>query len=443
MKRRTLLAAAPALAAAAATAHAAGPRTTITLWHAMGGQLGQTLQGMIDAFNKSQTSVTVDAAYKGTYAEVLTATVAAWRAGKAPSIAQIFDVGTAQMVAAGPAALDVWQLAAKTGIAIDAARYIPAVRGYYGVAGGKMGGAPFNSSTTLMWINEDAFHRAGLDPAMELATWPQVIKAARVIKARKAAEIPMMTAWPIWAQFEQFAAIHDVPFATLDNGFGGPDPRLLIDSAPFVKHLGMLLALQKEGVFKYEGRDGAPSPIFYAGRAAISFDSSGIYGQLKQSAKFGFRDAFLPYHPSLIKSPINSIIGGAAFWTMTAPGRTLAEYRGVAQFLNYMALPDNDAHWSKATGYIPVTRGGNAQLAKEGFYAANPGTDLAVKQLTRTKVTPYSAGVRLGGMAEVFVIIEEEWERAIQNGTSAKVALTNATRRGQAVIDRFARSMRG
>ena len=443
MKRRTLLAAAPALAAAAATAHASVPRTTITLWHAMGGQLGQTLQGMIDAFNKSQTSVTVDAAYKGTYAEVLTATVAAWRAGKAPSIAQIFDVGTAQMVAAGPAALDVWQLAAKTGIAIDAARYIPAVRGYYGVAGGKMGGAPFNSSTTLMWINEDAFHRAGLDPAMELATWPQVIKAARVIKAKKAAEIPMMTAWPIWAQFEQFAAIHDVPFATLDNGFGGPDPRLLIDSAPFVKHLGMLLALQKEGVFKYEGRDGAPSPIFYAGRAAISFDSSGIYGQLKQSAKFRFRDAMLPYHPSLIKSPINSIIGGAAFWTMTAPGRTLAEYRAVAQFLNHMALPENDAHWSKATGYIPVTRGGNAQLAKEGFYAANPGTDLAVKQLTRTRVTPYSAGVRLGGMAEVFVIIEEEWERAIQNGTPAKVALANAARRGQAVIDQFARSVRG
>ena len=443
MKRRTLLAAAPALAAATAVARAAGPRTTITLWHAMGGQLGQTLQGMVDGFNKSQTAVTVDAVYKGTYAEVLTATVAAWRAGKAPSIAQIFDVGTAQMVAAGPAALDVWQLAAKTGIAIDAARYIPAVRGYYGVAGGKMGGAPFNSSTTLMWINEDAFHRAGLDPAMDLATWPQVMKAARAIKAKGAAEIPMMTAWPIWAQFEQFAAIHDVPFATLDNGFGGPDPKLLIASPPFVKHLGMLLAAQKEGLFKYEGRDGAPSPIFYAGKAAISFDSSGIYGQLKQSAKFRFRDAMLPYHPSLIKSPINSIIGGAAFWTMTAPGRTLAEYRAVAQFLNHMALPENDAHWSKATGYIPVTRGGNAQLAKEGFYAANPGTDLAVKQLTRTRVTPYSAGVRLGGMAEVFVIIEEEWERAIQNGTPAKVALANAARRGQAVIDQFARSVRG
>ena len=446
MKRRTLLAAAPALAATAAAtgapALAAGP-TTVTLWHAMGGQLGQTLQGIVDGFNKSQAAVKVDAVYKGTYPEVLTATVAAWRAGKAPSIAQIFDVGTAQMLGAGPAALDVFQLAAKTGIAIDASRYIPAVQGYYGVAGGKMGGAPFNASTTLMWINEDAFQRAGLDPAAPLTTWADVIKAARVVKAKKAAEIPVMTSWPIWAQFEQFGAIHDVPFATLDNGFGGPKPQLLIDSPPFVKHLGMLLSMQKEGLFKYEGRDGLPSPIFYAGKAAITFDSSGIYGQLKQSAKFKFRDAFLPYHPSITKSPINSIIGGAAFWTMTAPGRTDAEYRGVAQFLNFVAEPANDAHWSKSTGYVPVTLAGNALLGKQGYYAANPGSDLAVKQLTRTPTTAYSRGVRLGGMAEVFVIIEEEWERAIQSGASAKVALANAAKRGQAVIDQFARTVHG
>ena len=86
MKRRTLLAAAPALAATVATGTAAtaAERTTVTLWHAMSGQLGQTLQGIVDAFNKSQTAVTVDAVYKGTYPEVLTATVAAWRAGKAP-----------------------------------------------------------------------------------------------------------------------------------------------------------------------------------------------------------------------------------------------------------------------------------------------------------------------------------------------------------------------
>ncbi|HET9148643.1 MAG TPA: extracellular solute-binding protein, partial [Acetobacteraceae bacterium] len=295
MKRRSLLAAAPAGAALAVTARAAPAPVTITLWHAMAAQLGQTLQALVDKFNASQSEARVEAVYKGTYPQVLTATIAAWRAGKAPAIAQIFDVGTAEMLGAGPAVVDVWKLSQMTGVPIDAKTYIPAVRGYYGVAGDRMGAAPFNSSTALMWINQDAFTRAGLDPKAPLATWDEVIKAARAIKAKKAAKIPVMTSWPTWVHFEQFAAIHDIPFASPDDGFAGPKPRLMLDSQPFVKNLDTLLSMEKEGLFKYEGRDGAPSPIFYAGDAAITFDSSSIYGQLKQSAKFKFADAYLPY----------------------------------------------------------------------------------------------------------------------------------------------------
>ena len=453
MKRRTLLVAAPVgtalasaglvtTASAAATVRSTTPATA-TLWHAMSGQLGQTLQGLVDQFNASQTEAKIEAVYKGTYPQVLTETIAAWRAGKAPSIAQIFDVGTAEMLGAGRAVVDVWKLGELTGVPVAASTYVPAVRGYYGVAGGKMGAAPFNSSTALMWINQDAFHRAGLDPDAPLATWEQVIAAARVIKAKNAAKIPVMTSWPTWVHFEQFAAIHDVEFATLDDGFGGPKPTLKLDTAPFVKNLGTLLAMQKEGLFKYEGRDGAPSPIFYSGAAAITFDSSGIYGQLKQSAKFKFADRYLPFHPSIIKSPINSIIGGASFWPMTAPHRTKDEYRAVALFFNFISKPGNDAHWSEATGYIPVTLAGNALMTKQGYYAKNPGADLAVKQLTRTPVTKYSSGIRLGNMPEVRVIIEEEWERAIQNGASAETALMIANKRSQAVVDQFARTAHG
>lgn len=441
MRRRTFLAAAPAAALAARTAEAASA-THVTLWHAMGGQLGQTLQGIVDHFNKSQSAYAIDAVYKGSYPEVLTATIAAWRAGKAPSIAQVFDVGTADMLAAGKAVLDVWKLSEKSGIKIDAAKYIPAVRGYYGVSGGRMGGQPFNSSTAVLWLNNEAFEKAGLDPSKPPQTWPEVVDAARTIKAKKAAEIPVMSAWPTWVHFEQFSAIHNVEFATLGDGFNGWKPKLMVDSAPFVKNLQTLLTMQKEGLFQYEGRDGKPSPIFYAGKAAMHFDSSAIFGQLQKSAKFKATPAFLPYHPSIIKKPINSIIGGAAFWAMTAPHRTDAEYRAVAAFFNFLAEPANDAHWAEATGYVPVTHGGSDVMKKQGFYAKDPGTAVAVEQLTRTQPTQFSRGIRLGGMPEIRVILEEEWERAIQSGASAQDALAKAQPRGQAVIDRFARTIR-
>lgn len=440
MKRRSLIAAVPATMAIAPSALAAQAPVNIAFWHAMGGVLGDILQTNVNKFNASQKQFKITATYKGTYTDLLTATITAWRAGKAPAIAQVFDVGTADMLSAGRAVIDVYKLSEMTGVTIDPGTYIPAVRDYYSLNNGNMGAAPFNSSTALMWINEDIFKKAGLDPQTPLTTWNDVIKAARVIKAKGASDIPVMTAWPSWVHFEQFASIHDVEYATLNDGFAGNDPELKLNTAPFETHMQTLLSMQKEKLFVYEGRSNKSAPIFYAGKAGITFGSSSELGQLVKSAQFKFSNAYLPYYPSIIKSPINSIIGGAALWAMTAPGRTTDEYTGVASFFKFLSQPELDASWAEQTGYVPVTMAGNALIEKTGYYAQHPGSETAVKQLTRTAPTKFSRGIRLNGLPEIRTIIEEEWEQAIQNGTPAAKVLARAESRGQAVINRFARA---
>lgn len=439
MRRRALLSTAAASAALPAAARADAP-TNIVFWHAMSGQLGDTLTGIVDQFNKSQSSVVVQPVYKGVYAATLTATIAAWRAGAAPHIAQVFDVGTATMLSAGPAVVDVYKLAAETGIVINKNSYVPAISGYYALNNGDMGALPFNSSTVVMWINQDAFEKAGLDPSKPPATWPEVIAAARAIKAKNAAQIPMMTAWPTWAHFEQYASIHNVEYATLNDGFAGNDPTLAIATEPFVRNLQRLLDAEKEGIFKYIGRDNNPSPTFYAGQAGISFDSSGIRGQLKKSATFKYAPAYLPYDPAIIDKPINSIIGGASLWAMTAPNRSPAEYKAVAEFFAFMGQPATDAAWSQATGYVPVTHAGFQKNTADGYYAKNPGTDIPINQLSRKPTTNYSRGIRLAGLPQIRNIIEAAWEGAITSGATAAAVLPDAQNRGNAVIKSFART---
>jgi sn-glycerol 3-phosphate transport system substrate-binding protein len=439
MKRRNLLATAAATATLPAIARAGAPQPII-FWHAMSTQLGDTLTGIVDQFNKSQSAVVVQPVYKGAYPDTLTATIAAWRAGTAPHIAQVFDVGTATMLSAGPAVVDVYKLAARTGVVIDKNNYVPSIRGYYALNDGDMGALPFNSSTVVMWINQDAFEKAGLDPANPPATWPEVIAAARAIKANKAAPIPMMTAWPAWAHFEQYAAIHNVEYATLNDGFGGNNPTLTIATTPFVKNLQRLLDAEKEGIFKYIGRDGNPSPTFYSGQAGISFDSSGIRGQLKKSATFKYAAADLPYDPAIIPKPINSIIGGASLWAMTAPNRTPDEYKAIAEFFAYLGQPGADAAWSQATGYVPVTHAGFQRNTADGYYAKNPGADVAIDQLSRQPTTNYSRGIRLAGMPQIRNIIESAWEGAITSGAPAAEVLAEAQTRGDTVIKSFSRT---
>jgi sn-glycerol 3-phosphate transport system substrate-binding protein len=445
MRRRSFFAGAAALALArpapAATPTAAPTR--VLFWHAMNGALGEALNRLIDRFNRGQGEVEVVGVFKGGYPETLTAAIAAWRAGQAPHLVQVFDVGTGSMVAAGPAVKDVWQLVAETGVAIGPERYIASVRGYYSLADGRMASMPFNSSTAVMWYNQDAFEKAGLDPAKPPATWPELVAAAETLKRKNVTQHVVTTSWPTWIHFEQFAAIHNLPYATEADGFKGLDARLLIDAPGFAANLQRLLDMAKAGTFKYAGRDNLPDPIFYSGQAAITFNSSAARGALLKSAKFRFADAYLPYDPAIVKKPINSIIGGASLWAMTAPQRTLEEYRAAARFLAFLGQPAQDAEWAAATGYVPVTFAGADRLRKEGFFARNPGTELPILQLQRLPVTDNSRGIRLGNMAELRVIIEEEWEKALGGGQDAKAALANAVSRGDAVLKSFQRAQGG
>ncbi|HEY2616009.1 MAG TPA: sn-glycerol-3-phosphate ABC transporter substrate-binding protein UgpB [Acetobacteraceae bacterium] len=439
MKRRMLLAGTAALAVVPAAARAA-EKTRVVWWHAMTAALGDQVDHLVDAFNQSQDAIEVQAIYKGQYPDVLTATIAAFRAGQAPHLVQIFEVGTGTMLAAGKATKQVWELLRDTGAAIDPQAYIPAVRGYYSLADGRMASMPFNSSTAVMWYSKDAFRKAGLDPEQPPATWQEVVQAAQAIKAKDAAEIPVTTSWLTWIQLEQYSALHNIPFASKSDGFDGLDTQLEINSKPHVKHMQRLLDMAKDATFKYTGRDNQPDQLLVSGKAGIHFNSSGMRGDMVKSAKFDWAEAFLPYDPEIIESPLNSIIGGASLWTMTAPGRTPAEYLAVATFLQFLGKPDNDAYWHQHTGYVPVTLAGYELSRQQGFYDTNPGADLPVKQLTRGTVTDNSRGLRLGRLPEIRNIIYEEMEKAFQGGQDAQQAMDSAVSRGNKVLRDFEKS---
>lgn len=437
MKRRTLLVAPIALAALRARA---ADKVKIVWWHAMTAALADEVHRIATGFNASQDAVEIEAVYKGGYADTLTAVIAASRADQAPHLVQVFEVGTGTMLAAGKAVKQVWELAKETGLPIDPKTYIPAVRGYYGLADGRMASMPFNSSTAVMWYNKDAFRKAGLDPDTAPATWQEVRKAAETIKAKDAAPVAMTTSWPTWIQLEEYSAIHNLPFATKSDGFDGLDAELVFNSKPHVKHIERLLEMSKEGSFKYAGRDTAPDPLIVSGEAAISFGSSSSRGNLVKSAKFDWAEAYLPYDPDIIKTPTNSIIGGASLWTMTAPTRTAAEYKAVAAFLQYIGKPEVDATWAQNTGYVPVTYAGYELSKQQGYYGKNVGADIAVEQLARGAVTPNTRGLRLGRLPEIRNIIQEELEKALQGGQTAQHAMDVAVTRGNKVLKDFARA---
>jgi sn-glycerol 3-phosphate transport system substrate-binding protein len=413
--------------------------TEIQFWHAMGGALGEKTKELAEGFNRSQGEYRVNAVYKGNYTETMTAAIAAFRARQQPHIVQVFEVGTATMMAATGAIKPVHALMAEAGEKFDPAAYLPAVTAYYSTPDGRMLSLPFNSSTPVLYYNRDAFRKAGLDPARPPRTWPEVGEAARRLQAAGLA-CGFTTDWQSWIQLENFSAWHNVPFATRANGFGGLDAELRFNSPLHVRHIGQLAEWQKTKTFDYGGRRNEATAKFTSGECGMLTESSAGYAGIKRTARFEFGIGTLPYWPDVPGAPQNTIIGGASLWVMA--GHSPSAYRGVARFFSYLSSPEVQADWHQFTGYLPITRAAWELTKKQGFYEKNPGTEISILQMTGKPPTENSRGLRLGNFVQIRDVIDEELEAVWAGKKPAKDALDAAVRRGNELLRQFERAHR-
>jgi sn-glycerol 3-phosphate transport system substrate-binding protein len=422
-----------ATAVAAAIALPAQAQTEIQWWHSMGGALGEWVNDLAKDFNASQKDYKIVPTFKGSYDESMTAAIAAFRAGNAPHVLQVFEVGTATMMASKNAIVPVGKVMQDAGLKFDPSAYVPAVAGYYTAPNGQMLSFPFNSSTPVFHYNKDAFKAAGLDPEKPPRTWPEVALAAAKLKA-SGHKCPYTTSWISWTQLETFSAWHNTEFATKGNGMRGNDARLTFNSPLHVRHIENLANMAKTGLFIYKGRGNAADATFVSGECAMITGSSALYGNIKRNAKFAAGIGTLPYYPDVPGAPQNTVIGGASLWVMA--GKKSEEYKGVAQFFAHLSKAEEAAKSHQRTGYLPVTKAAYEMTEKSGFYKQNPGTDVSVEQMIR-KTTDKSRGIRLGNFVQIRTIVDEETEQVWSGRKGVKEALDSAVKRGNEQLERF------
>ena len=437
MKKLTLSLSAAALGFAAAQANAV---TDIQWWHAMTGANNDRINALAKRFNEGQPDYKVSAVYKGQYPDAMAAAIAAFRAGNAPHVLQVYEVGTATMMASKGAIKPVYEVMSQAGEKFDPKSYVPAVSGYYTTPKGQMLSFPFNSSTTVFYYNRDMFEKAGIDPNQAPQTWQAVVAAAAKLKASGVTNCPFTTGWQSWTQLESFSAWHNVPFATEQNGFGGSNPKLMFNGPIQVRHINNMQEWAKKGYFVYGGRKNEPEAKFYGGECAMMTTSSAAYGTVKQNAKFKFAVSALPFYADVEGAPQNTIIGGASLWVMG--GKKADEYKGVAKLLTFLSQPDVQAEFHQATGYLPITMAAYEATKKSGFYEKNPGTDVSVQQMI-VKTTTNSRGIRLGNFPQIRDAIDEELEGVWSGKQDAKAALDKAVQRGNDLLEKFARTNKG
>ncbi len=407
--------------------------TEIPFWHSMEGELGVEVDSLATRFNESHPDYKIVPTYKGNYEQSLAAGIAAVRSGKAPAILQVYEVGTATMMAS-KAIVPVYDVFKNAGIAFDEKQFVPTVAGYYSDANGHLISQPFNSSTPVLYYNKDAFKKAGLNPDEPPKTWQDLEKDAAALR-KAGMSCGYASGWQGWIQIENFSAWHGLPVATKNNGFDGTDAKLEFNQPIQVRHIQMLEEMNKKGEFTYYGRKDESTAKFYNGDCGITTASSGSLADIRHYAKFNYGVGMMPYDATVPNAPQNAIIGGASLWVMK--GKDASTYKGVAEFMQYLAQPDIAAEWHQKTGYLPITTAAYELTRKQGFYDQNLGADTATRQMLNKPPLPFTKGMRLGNMPQIRTIVDEELEGVWTGKKTPQAALDNAVSRGNELLRRF------
>jgi sn-glycerol 3-phosphate transport system substrate-binding protein len=438
-------AAAFALAAAAVFAQPAqAERTKFEFWYGLTGDLEQRVQETCKRFNDSQPDYQAVCVGQGGYPNTVQNAIAAYRAQKQPTVVQVFDAGTLDLMLSG-AFVPARKLMADNGYDIKWDDYFSGIANYYATSKGELMSFPFNSSTALFYWNKDAFAKIGRDKAPE--TWEDVEQASRQLKAA-GYDCPFAFNFDPWTNLEQFSAIHNQPIASKNNGYDGLDAELVFNKTKFVDQVTFIKKMYDEGIFILKAKGGVQDTqdvvdSFASGTCQMIQTSVGDHGTIGKLAKPDM-------HWDVAKLPVwagterrNSLVGGASLWVLA--GKSEGEYKGAAAFLNFLAQPSSVEWWSTVTGYIPVTNSGFQAMKAAGFYDKVPykGREVAIESLTFTPTTPVSRGIRLGGYVQVRKEVQDALQAIIAGKVSVQEGLDQAVERGNAVLRRFEKTYNG
>nr|WP_321511552.1 extracellular solute-binding protein [uncultured Celeribacter sp.] len=425
-----------AAAALAFAGSAAFAETDIVWWHAMGGNLGDVVNHIAEEFNASQDDYKITPVFKGSYEETLTAGIAAFRAGEQPNIMQVFDAGSATVIGAKGATIPVQDLLSDNGYDFDIENYISGVRYFYADNDGKMIGMPFNSSSPVMYFNEQAMEAAGVEAP---ATYEE-FETTTAPALKEAGYIPLVQTHLPWEFSENFFSRHNLPFASNDNGYGGAEgTKILVNTDDFKMHWTHAKQWVDEGYLGFFGTGWNDNQAqFEAGKAAMYIGSSGDFGGLmKMDLPFDFGSTYLPYWSSITEEGYQTFIGGASLFAMS--GHSDEENKATAAFFNFLTSPEIQYYWHKETGYVPITEAAYEMAKEDGHYDRFPAAETAIKQLS-LQAGENTRGYRMGFYPQIRDVENREFSRILQGETSVDDALAAIEKEGNELLARFAKT---
>lgn len=389
----------------------------IPFWHSLSGRLGKTLTALSNEFNKTQTAFKINPIYKGTYPELFTGFVAAYKANLHPPLVQIQEISTATMLENSELIIPLYQLMKRFPEQhFNNEYFFPALRNYYGDNDKQLYALPFNSSSAVLYYNKTLFDKAGIN--LVPSTWEQVEQVSQRLRKKGLTQCGFTTSYPSWVNIETFTQWHGISILTQKDHNHPLEVNYHSPALSF--HLNQLFKWHKEGLFQYAGRDSNATALFISGKCPMFITSSGSYASLKKEAQFDVDVASLPYWPKYRNKTYNGLIGGAALWVINHfDSKT---YEGIALFFAFLSQEEKQAFWQEETGYFSVLA--KSLTHKKKKLSTLKASNIALAQISHE--APLLQGIRLPNYFQIRLFNDEQIEGILSELLTVDEALSQS-----------------
>ncbi|GAX88739.1 ABC transporter substrate-binding protein [Effusibacillus lacus] len=408
--------------------------TEITMWHAMGGAAGKGIDALVSRFNETHPNIKVTTVYQGNYDELFNKFKTAQGSDTAPSLMQVYDIGTRFMIDSD-SVVPMQKFIDQE--KYDVSDFEPNIMAYYKLDG-KLYSMPFNSSNPILYYNKTAFKEAGLDPNKPPATWKEVEEYSKKLTKKgadgKVERYGFSMAVYGWF-FEQYLANQGALYVNNGNGRQARATEAAVNKEAGVKLLEWWKQMYDAGLLGNFGRKTSDTQAaFTSGKTAMFIDSTAVLRAMVDGSQGKFEVGTAPL-PKPEGAPGGVIIGGGSLWIMK--DQPEEKQKAAWEFVKFVAEPKQQASWQIATGYFPIrTKAYNEQELKENV-AKYPQFETAVKQLHDTKLSEATTGGVIGVFPEARATVETAIEEVLLNKKKPQEALDDAAKKITEAIGKY------
>jgi sn-glycerol 3-phosphate transport system substrate-binding protein len=411
----------------------------LSFWHAMSGANGEALTKLVDEFNaQHQGKIKVNLSFKQQYDDALSAYKTALKGGPLPDVMQVYDIGTRFMIDSG-SIVPVQSFVDKDGY--NTSDLQPNIAGYYTVDN-KLYSMPFNTSMPLLYVNRDAFTKAGLDPNNPPKTLAEIRAAAEKIRNTPDETVKFGFGASAYGWFlEQWVASSGQNLCDADNGRNGRVKTVNLVTDENVELLGWWQGMVNDGLaLKLDSNTDNGDNAFTSGTVAITLESTGSLGGFVKSASFPIGTGF---YPKIRASDTGGpIIGGASLW-IVGQGKDPAHPRAAWELVKFLASEPSQVSWHTSTGYFPISRSALDEPTDQRWVAQRPQFSTAINQLRQTTLTPATQGCSVGVLPQIRKDVENALQAAVLQNQDPRAALTDAQNAASNQIADYNKSLGG